>query len=145
MHLETDLDGLHKSIVKELLNTKGLKLANEIKTEVNGKPFRSITAVRESIPRAFVGALREVTVTIAGEPDDFLVEVHTGAWFRNLAMPGTAGFLIAGPLGGIVGASVSSTIAVDYQMTLWKRIRELVKQHSKKELTLDNVESFPYP
>jgi hypothetical protein len=79
MHLETDLDGLHKSIVKELLNTKGLKLANEIKTEVNGKPFRSITAVRESIPRAFVGALREVTVTIAGEPDDFLVEVHTGA------------------------------------------------------------------
>jgi hypothetical protein len=60
-------------------------------------------------------------------------------------MPGTAGFLIAGPLGGIVGASVSSIITVDYQMTLWKRIRELVKQHSKKELTLDNVESFPYP
>jgi hypothetical protein len=145
MRLDTDLEALRKAIKKELLGTEGLKLVSELKTDVNDRPFWSITAVRQNIPRSFVGALREATVTITGEPDDFLVEVHTGAWFRNLAMPGTAGFVIAGPLGGLVGASASSIVAVDYQMKLWKRIRELVKQYSKKELSLERVQSFPYP
>jgi len=88
MNLSTDLDSLYKGIVKELQDTEGLNVVNQLKGEINGRPFRSVTAVRESIPRAFVGALREVAVTITGEPDDFLLEVHTGAWFSNLAMPG---------------------------------------------------------
>ena len=143
MNLTTDLDGLQKAIVGELQKNRELKVVNELKGEINGKPFRSVTATRKSVPRAIVGALREVTVTITGEPDDFLLEIHTGAWFRNLALPGSAGLLVGGPLGGAAVAGVSSLVAFDYQMTLWKRIRELVKQHSKKELTLPKVMVYP--
>lgn len=46
-------------------------------------------------------------------------------------------------MGGVAVAGVSSLIAIDYQMTLWKRIRELVKQYSKKELTLPKVMVYP--
>lgn len=143
MNLGTDLEALYKAIVGELQENKELNVAKELKGEINGKPFRSVTAVRGSIPRAFVGALREVTVTLAGEPDDFVVEIHTGAWFSNLAMPGAGGLLIAGPLGGIAGAGTSAIVAIDYQRKLSKRLRELVKSNSKNKLTIDNVESFP--
>lgn len=143
MNLDTDLDGLQKAIVEELQKNRELKVVNELKGEINGKPFRSITATRKSVPRAIVGALREVTVTMTGDPNDFMLEIHTGAWFRNLALPGSAGLLAGGPLGGMAVAGVSSLIAYDYQMTLWKRIRELVKQYSKKELTLPKVMVYP--
>jgi hypothetical protein len=109
---------------------------------MDGKPFMTAMAARRSIPRSFVGALREVTVSVIGEPNDFLVEVHTGAWLRNMLMPGTAGLIIAGPIGGAVGAGATAIVAVDYQRKLSKRIMELVKDNSKKEVTLDKVETF---
>ncbi|MEX2722110.1 MAG: hypothetical protein Q6362_011965 [Candidatus Wukongarchaeota archaeon] len=141
-NLGTDLEGLYKGLVMELQENKELNITNELKGEINSRPFRSVTATRQSIPRTFVGAVREVTITITGEPEDFLVEVHTGAWFSNLAMPGVAGLLIAGPLGGIAGATAGTVSAVKYERELAKRIRELVKENSKKELTLEKVEQF---
>lgn len=141
--LETDLDSLYKSIVKELSTTNELNVVNELKGKANDKAFRSVTATRESIPRIFVGGLREVTVTITGDPDDFIIEAHTGAWLSNLIMPGAGGLLIAGPIGAGVGAGASGIVAADYQWKLSKRIRELVDKHSKKELTLKNIETLP--
>ena len=88
--LDTDLDALHIGVVKELQSVKEMNVTNDMKGKVNEKPFRNITAVRATIPRALVGSLREITVTITGTPTDFLVEVHTGSWFNNLAVPGTA-------------------------------------------------------
>jgi len=143
MGLGTDLDGLYKAVVKELQGVKELNVVNELKGEVNGRPFRSVTAVRRSIPRTFVGALREITATLTGTSEDFIVEVHTGAWFSNLALPGAEGLLIAGPLGGIAAAGASAIIAIEYERKLWKRIRELVKENSKKELTIEKEEHFP--
>jgi len=143
MNLGTDLEGLYKGIVQELQDTKDLNVVKELKGEINDRPFRSVTAVRQSIPRAFVGALREVTVTLTGEPNDFIVEVHTGAWFSNLAMPGVGGLLIAGPLGGVAGAGASAIAAADYQRRLSRKMKELVKGNSKKQPTLEDVESFP--
>lgn len=87
-----------------------------------------------------VGALREVTVSITGAPEDFLVEVHTGAWFSNIAMLGVAGLLIAGPVGFAVGAGTPIIIAYDYESKVWKKVRELVEKNSKKKLELKKVE-----
>lgn len=142
-NLNTNINALYTAIVNELQANKELNIVNELKGDINEKPFRSVTAVRKSIPRTFVGALREVTVTLTGEPNDFVAEVHTGSWFSNLAMPGTAGLLIAGPLGGAVGAGASAIVAADYQRKLSNRIRDLVKENSKNQLLIENVENFP--
>ena len=45
---------------------------------MNGKPFRSITAVNKSL-EVLAGALREITISILGDSNDFaidLLQVH---------------------------------------------------------------------
>jgi hypothetical protein len=140
--MDTNIDDLYKSIVTELSNSKEMNVVNELKGKANDKNFKSVTATRTTIPRAFVGDLWEVTVTITDDPDDFIVEAHIDAWLSNLAMSGAGGFLIAGPIGAGVGAGASDIVAVDYQRKLGKHIRDLVNQHSSKELNINNIESF---
>ena len=138
----TNLEALYEGIKDFLWETKDLKIVNEIKGEIGGKPFMSIEAARKTVPRFLVGALREVTVSITGDPEDFLVEVHTGAWFRNIAMPGVAGILIAGPVGFAVGAGTPTIVAWDYERRVWKKVRELVEKNSQKDLELKKVEVY---
>jgi hypothetical protein len=140
--LNTDLKALYKDIKTELQNTKELNITGELEGEINGIPFNSVTATRASVPRVFLGGLREVTVTITGSSDDYLIEMHTGAWFSNMVVPGTGALLIAGPLGGIAVAGTTGLYAVNYQRTLKNKIKELVKKNSKKEYTADKVETF---
>jgi len=140
--LNTDLDNLYKAMIREIQETKELNIVNELKGDVKGRPFWSITAVRRSVPKAFIGALREVTCTITGKPDDFIVEIHTGAWFNNLIVPSTGTPIIVGPLDGVDCAGAKAIIPLEYQRNLAKRLRELVKKHSKKELALEKVTTF---
>ncbi len=52
--LNTNLDALYKDVKKELQNTKELNIASELSGDINGVPFKSVTASRESIPRVFL-------------------------------------------------------------------------------------------
>jgi hypothetical protein len=140
--LGTDLEALYKDIKTELQQEKDLSITAETKGNVNGVDFRAITATRASVPRAVTGTLREVTVTIAGEPDDWLLELHTGAWFGNMILPGAGGFLVAGPLGAAAGAGTSVLFAREYGRRLKNRIKNLVKKHSGKTYTEAKVETF---
>ena len=140
--LSTNLDGLFKDISRELQEDKDLTIANETIGEVNGVPFKAVTAVRASLPRALTGTLREVTVTLAGTPDDWLLELHTGSWFGNMILPGTGGFLIAGPIGTAAAAGTIMVLAVEYGRKLKNRIKELVKKHSGKAYEEGKIETF---
>jgi len=140
--LNTDLDALYKGIVQEFQNTKELNISNELKGNVNSVPFRSVTATRVSLPRVVVGALREVTVTISGKPDDFVIEIHSGAWFANMIVPGTGALLITGPIGGAAVAGTTALLSANYTRKLKNRIKELVKQHSKQPYTDEKIETF---
>ena len=140
--LGTNLDALYKDIKKELQQDKDLTIISETKGSINDVAFKSVIAARATIPRALTGTLREVTVTIAGEPDDWLLEVHTGAWFGNLIVPGTGGFLIAGPIGAAAGAGTTMVIAGEYGRRLKNKIKELVKKHSGKTYTESKIETF---
>ena len=78
--LNTNLEGLYQSIKAELQDQKDLEIVSEYKGELNGKPLRSIVAVNKSV-KVFAGSLREIHVSILGTPDDYAVEVASGAWF----------------------------------------------------------------
>lgn len=137
----TGLQAVYKGVRYFLQGTKGLNIVNEISGKIDGKPFMSITANKVSAPRFLVGALREVTISITGAPED-LVEVHTGSWFSNIAMLGIAGILIAGPVGLAVSAGTPTLLALDYERKVWKKVRGLVKKNSKKKLELNRVEVY---
>jgi len=140
--LGTDLDGLYRDIKKELQQDKDLTITSETDGNINNVPFKSITAMRATVPRAITGTLREVSVTIAGMPDDWLIEVHTGAWFGNMVLPGVGGFLIAGPVGAVAGAGTTAVFAREYGRKLKNRIKELVKKNSGKAYSESKVETF---
>ena len=133
---------MYKSIKKELQQNKDLSIVSETHGSINDVPFMSMTATRVTVPRALTGTLREVTVTIAGVPDDWVLEVHAGAWFGNLVVPGTGGLLIAGPIGAVAGAGTTVVFAREYGRKLKNKIKELVKEHSGKAYSENKVETF---
>jgi len=140
--MNTDLEALYKDIVKELQNEKELNVGKELKGDVNGVPFMSITANRASIPKMVTGTLREVTVTITGEKNDYLIEMHTGEWLSNLAMPYLGASILVGPLAGLAVAGATGLMAANYGRNLKNRIKELVKKHSKAKYSDEKVETF---
>jgi len=140
--LNTDLDSLYKDIVKELQNEKELNIGKELKGDVNKVPFMSVTAYRSSIPKLVTGTLREVTVTITGKANDYLIEMHTGEWFSNLAMPYLGASIPVGPLAGLAAAGTTGLMATQYGRKLKNTIKTLVKKHSKAEYSDEKVETL---
>ena len=140
--MNTDLDALYKDIVKELQNEKELNIGKELKGDVNKVPFMSVTAQRASIPKLVTGTLREVTVTITGVSNDYLIEMHTGAWFSNLAMPYLGATILVGPLAGLAAAGATGLYAGQYGRKLKGEIKKFVKKNSKGTYSDEKVETF---
>jgi hypothetical protein len=92
--LNTNLDNLYNSIKQVLEAQKELRIVSEYKGFLNSVPLRSIVAVNTS-PKVWAGSLREIHVSITGNPDDYAVEVASGAWFGSLIWPGAV-FLLEG-------------------------------------------------
>ena len=140
--LSTNLDGLYQDVKDVLQQDKDLTIISENIGVVNDVPFKSITAARATIPRAITGTLREVNVTIAGQPDNWLLEMHTGAWFGNMILPGAGGFLVAGPFGAAATVGGTVVFAAEYSRKLKNKVKELVKKHSGKAYSESKVETF---
>jgi hypothetical protein len=81
--LDTDLEKLYNSIRAEIENEKNLQILSEYKGEMNVKPLRSIVALNKSL-KVFAGSLREIHISVLGTPDDYAVEVASGAWFGSI-------------------------------------------------------------
>ena len=108
---------------------------------MNGKPLRSITAINTSIV-VLAGALREITVSIIGDADDFAIEVASGSWFESLLIPGVTGFLVGGPLGAVGGTTVGIVMAYQFERKIWKKIQEALQRESKTQPTVQNTEHY---
>ena len=139
--LHTNIDSLYNSIKQELEMEKNLKIVSEIKGEMNGKPLRSITAINKSLV-VLAGALREITISIIGDSEDFAVEVASGSWFESLLIPGVTGFLVGGPLGAVGGTTVGIVMAYQFERKIWKRISEAIDKESKNKITTENTEHY---
>ena len=108
---------------------------------MNGRPLRSITAINKSLV-VLAGALREITVSIIGNSDDFAIEVASGSWFESLLIPGVTGFLVGGPLGAVGGTTVGVIMAYEFERKVWKKINEVVQKESKKQVTTENIDHY---
>ena len=139
--LNTNLEGLYQSIKAELQDQKDLEIVSEYKGELNGKPLRSIVAVNKSV-KVFAGSLREIHVSILGTPDDYAVEVASGAWFGSILFPGAVGLIIGGPIGLVGGAAFGGIMAYEFEKHIWKKILEVVKRESKVQPTVDSIDHY---
>ena len=139
--LNTNLDILYNNIKQELQNQKDLEIVSEYKGTLNSVPLRSIVAVNKS-PKVWLGSLREIHVSITGNPNDYAVEVASGAWFGSLVWTGAVGLVIGGPIGLAAGATVGGIMAYEFEKQIWKKILEVVKKESEKQPTLDSIEHY---
>ena len=139
--LNTNLDILYNNIKQELQDQKDLEIVSEYKGTLNSVPLRSIVAVNKS-PKVWVGSLREIHVSITGNPNDYAVEVASGAWFVSLVWTGAVGLVVGGPIGLAAGATVGGIMAYEFEKHMWNKILEVVKKESEKQPTLDSIDHY---
>ena len=139
--LNTNLDNLYNNIKQVLEAQKELRIVSEYKGLLNGVPLRSIVAVNTS-PKVWVGSLREIHVSITGNPDDYAVEVASGAWFGSLVWPGAVGLLVGGPVGLAAGVAVGGIMAYEFEKLVWEKVLEVVKKESAVQPTIDSVSHY---
>ncbi len=77
--LNTNLDNLYNSIKQLLEGQKDVKIVLETKGLLNAITLTTIVALISRL-RCGLG-LREIHVSITGNPDDYAVEVASRAWF----------------------------------------------------------------
>jgi hypothetical protein len=139
--LNTNLEQLYDNIKGELEVQKDLEIVSEYKGTMNSVPLRSIVAVNKS-PKVWAGSLREIHVSITGNPNDYAVEVASGAWFGSLLWTGAVGLIVGGPVGLAAGATVGGIIAYEFEKHIWKRILEVVKRESENQPTIDSIDHY---
>ncbi len=139
--LDTNLDNLYSSIKQLLQDQKELRIVSEYKGFLNSIPLRSIVAVNTS-PEVWAGSLREIHASITGSPDDYAVEVASGAWFGSLVWPGAVGLLVGGPVGLAAGVAVGGIMAYEFEKHVWQKVLEVVKKESAVQPTIDSVDHY---
>ena len=139
--LSTNLDKLYDSIKQELQIQKDIEIVSEYKGTMNSIPLRSIVAVNKS-PKVWAGSLREIHVSVTGNPDDYAIEVASGAWFGSLIWTGAVGLLVGGPIGLAAGATVGGIVAYEFEKHIWNKILEVVKKESEIQPTVDSIDHY---
>ena len=139
--LNTDLDKLYNNIKQVLEDQKELQIVSEYKGTMNAIPLRSIVAVNKSA-KVWAGSLRDINVSITGNPDDYAVEVASGAWFGSLAWPGAVGLVIGGPVGLAAGVAVGGVMAYEFEKHVWQKVLEVIKKESGVQPTIDSVDHY---
>ena len=139
--LNTNLDRLYDAIRHELQDQKDIQVVSEYNGTMNSIPLRSIVAVNKS-PKVWAGALREIHVSITGGPNDYAVEVASGAWFGSLVWTGAVGLVFGGPVGLAAGATVGGIMAYEFEKHIWNRIMEVVKRESEVQPTVESIDHY---
>ncbi|MFL6339689.1 MAG: hypothetical protein ACJ718_11380 [Nitrososphaeraceae archaeon] len=78
--LNTNLDNLYNSIKQLLEGQKDVKDCFRVQGASKCYNFKKYSGVNKS-PKVWAGSLREIHVSITGNPDDYAVEVASRAWF----------------------------------------------------------------
>jgi hypothetical protein len=107
---------------------------------MNSVPLRSIVAVNKS-PKVWAGSLHEIHVSITGNPNDYAVEVASGAWFESLLWTGAVGLIVGRPVGLAAGATVGGIMAYEFEKHIWKKIL-VVKSESENQPTVDSIDHY---
>ena len=87
-----------------------------------------------------MGSLHEIHISITGYPNDYAVEVASGAWFGSLLWPGAVGLVVGGPVGLAAGVAVGGIMAYEFEKHVWQKVLEVVKKESVNQPTIDSVE-----
>lgn len=128
-----NLETLYRKIKRRLLEDD-FRLTSEAQTE----HVYHMRAEKTGVTEIIIGAVRDIELIIAGEPDSFAVIFTVGAWGKNIVSSGSTGYivtsLIAGPAAvyGGLAATTSYIRAVAYEGDFWMEIEKYIDLQSKE-------------
>ena len=79
---------------------------------------------------------------MTGNPNDYAVEVASGAWFVSLVWTGAVGLIVGAPIGLAAGAAVGGIMAYEFEKHMWNKILEVVKKESQIQPTVDSIDHY---
>ena len=128
-----NLETFYRKIKRRLLKDD-FRLTSEAMTE----HVYHMRAEKTGVTEIIIGAVRDIELIIAGEPNSFAVIFTVGAWGKNIVSSGSTGYivtsLISGPavVYGGLAATTSYVRAMAYENDFWKEIEKYIELQSKE-------------
>ena len=133
-------DGRNVNLSKLYFRAKDMLMEEKFgitKDEVTENTYH-LRAVKQGVARIILGGTRDVSLVIAGEPNAFAVTLSVGAWGKNLAISGAAGYVVASAVAapaapvGAIAAAGSYITSKKFEGDFWNKINDEIDKLSKK-------------
>ena len=134
-------EGRNVNLSKLYLKAKDMLMEQKFgitKDEITENTYH-LRAIKQGVARIILGATRDVSLVIAGEPNAFAVTLSVGAWGKNLAISGATGFVVASAVAapaapvGAIAAAGSYVTAKRFEGDFWNKINDEIDKLAKRK------------
>lgn len=126
-----EISNLIKEIKKYFIDLK-LDIIHEEKFD----KFWSIKAYRGGVTNTITGSVRDVEVMINGNGNNYDLVLRTGAWGRDIFVPGAIAGVITGGLGAGVVAGLEIFRAYSFEKSFWEWLTGKVTEIGGKKVSM---------
>jgi hypothetical protein len=123
-------------LIKKYLQNLNLEIIHEEKYE----NFWSIKAFKGGTGSMIIGNIREAEVMISGSKGNYDLILRTGAWGRNILIPGAIASIATLGVGAAVGG-ISAYRALTFEKNFWEYVNNMISNIGKGKATMSEPET----
>jgi len=123
-------------LIKKYLQNLNLEIIHEEKYE----NFWSIKAHKGGTGSMIIGNIREAEVMISGSKGNYDLILRTGAWGRNILIPGAIASIATLGVGAAVGG-ISAYRALTFEKNFWEYVNNMISNIGKGKATISEPET----
>jgi hypothetical protein len=123
-------------LIKKYLQNLNLEIIHEEKYE----NFWSIKAHKGGSGSMIIGNIREAEVMISGSKGNYDLILRTGAWGRNILIPGAIASIATLGVGAAVGG-ISAYRALTFEKNFWEYVNNMISNIGKGKATISEPET----
>jgi hypothetical protein len=123
-------------LIKKYLQNLKLEIIHEEKYE----NFWSIKAYKGGPGSMIIGNIREAEVMMSGSNGNYDLILRTGAWGRNILIPGAIASIATGGVGAAVGG-ISAYRAHAFEKNFWEYLTKMISDIGKGKATVSSPET----
>lgn len=123
-------------LIKKYLQNLNLEIIHEEKFE----NFWSIKAHKGGPGSMIIGNIREAEVMISGSKGNYDLILRTGAWGRNILIPGAIASIATLGVGAAV-AGISAYRANTFEKNFWEYVNKMIINIGKGKATISEPET----
>ena len=126
-----EIEHLYEAIKKYL---RDLKL--DIIHEDKFSNYWSVKAYKGGKLNTTIGSVRDVEVMITGTENNYDLVLRTGAWGRDIFIPGALAGIITGGIGATAVAGAEIYRAYTFENNFWNWINKIVNELGKENASI---------